>query len=368
MSKALPKQLRNQIKKGKEIEDALRKEQEEAGTTDTSQEQIDTLLKEVSPDEAPAAEDSTETIVEETPAATVTELHPAPEGGDPASTPEPKPERTDWKQKYSVLKGKYDAEVPRLSQDLREANSRIGNLEDKLTELAAAPIAQPEPEPQVRTDFSAEEIADYGEDLLEVIGRKARQIVETEYRPKISELEGQVSTLTAQVGSTDQRVQKQETNEVFAQLDREVENWRDTNVDPEFHEWLDQVDPYTGETRKNLMIAAFNRKNAQQVKAFFMNYKQENAAVVPEAAAPQPSGQGGTEAGATLNLNDYVAPGTPRAGGDASAPRDKRMWTAKEVGTFYSDVQKGRYKNRPDDKARIEADIVAASREGRIQG
>ena len=135
---ALPKQIRKQIKQNEEIEGQLRKEQEEAGTQDTAQAEIDALLNEVDPKEAG-----------DTPADNVTELHPTPEGGDPELTPELKPERKDWKQKYSVLKGKYDAEVPRLSQEVRDANSRITILEDKL--LGTAPPEAPEP---TRTGFT----------------------------------------------------------------------------------------------------------------------------------------------------------------------------------------------------------------------
>lgn len=359
---ALPKQLRKQIKQGQEIEEQLRKEQDEAGATDTSQTEIDSLLAEVDPQAPPA-----EAPPAEKPPATVTELHPTPEGGDPEVTPpaEPKPERTDWKQKYSVLKGKYDAEVPRLSESLRDANTRITALEDR---LAAPPAVAPTPEPsQPRTDFTPEEVADYGEDLLDVIGRKARAIVESEYLPQINSLNTELNALKTQVGETGQKVAKQETNEVFAQLDSTVKDWRKTNVDPAFHVWLDQVDPFSGVTRKNLMLTAFDRKNAHQVKAFFDKYAEENAAVVPNPADPTPSGQGGTEAGSTLDLGNYVAPGTPRSGGDVSAPKDKRVWSNADVGRFYSDVQKGRYKTRPEDKARIEADIIAATREGRIK-
>jgi len=359
---ALPKQVRKQIKQGEEIEAQIRKEQNEAGATDTSQAEIDSLLNEV--EGTPSLEGTQPEGAP--PTDNVTNLHPPVEEGDSTSPTEPPKERTDWKQKYSVLKGKYDAEVPRLSHDLREAGARITNLEDKLTELAAAPIAQPSAEPP-RTEFTKEEIADYGEDLLDVMGRKARAIVAEEFAPKIDSLNAELTTLKSTIGETGQRVAKQETNEVFAQLDREVENWRETNVDPEFHGWLDQVDPYTGETRKNLMLAAFNRKNAQQVKAFFMNYAKENAAVIPESAASTPSGQGGPQSGARLDLGEYVAPGTPKAGSDVGAPREKRTWTSKEIGQFYSDVQKGRYRARPDDKARIEADIVSATTEGRVQ-
>jgi hypothetical protein len=349
----LPKQLRKQIKQGQEIEEQLRKEQDEAGVTDTSQAEIDTLLAEVDPQAAPAG----------APTAEVTELHPKPEGGEPEVTPEPKPERTDWKQKYSVLKGKYDAEVPRLSEQVRDANTRINGLEDRLAAMAPAPA--PEPEDKPRTDFTPEEIADYGEDLLDVMGRKAREIVESEYSPQIKTLTAEVNSLKVQLGETGQKVAKQETNEVFAQLDGTVKDWRKVNVDPAFHVWLDQVDPFTGESRKNLMLNAFNRKNAQQVKAFFDKYAEENATVIQDPTAG-PSGQGGNQA-ATLDLENYIAPGQPRSGGDVGAPKDKRVWTNAEIGAFYSDVQKGRYKTRPEDKARIEADIVAATKEGRIR-
>lgn len=354
---ALPKQIRNQIKQNEEITSAIYSEQQDQRkiAEDAAQAEIDSLLAEVEP-----------STKKEKPKAEVTELHPAKEeGGDPQSTVE-KVERTDWKQKYSVLKGKYDAEVPRLSADLRDANRRIEGLEDKLAELASKK-EQPKAEP-TRSDFTPEEIADYGEDLLDVIGRKARQIVEAEYTPQITTLESTVASLKAQLGETGQRVGKFEQNEVFAQLDRSVENWRKINVDPEFHEWLDQIDPFSGESRKALLLRAFDRKNAHQVEAFFRGYIQENAAVSPNPTDPSPSGQGGRQKGSTLDLNDYVAPGQPKGGsGTAGAPKDKRMWTSAEVGKFYSDVQKGRYKSRPEDKHRIEADIVAATREGRIK-
>ena len=354
---ALPKQIRKQIKQAEEIETYIRGTEENPNPVDVAnkaaQDEIDNLLSEVDPKEKPTAD--------------VTELHPKPEGGDPEPAPEVKPERTDWKQKYAVLKGKYDAEVPRMAQDLRDSNSRITSLEDKLAGLATQAVVEDPAVVPLRTDFTPEEIADYGEDLMDVMGRKAREIVETEYRPQINSLQGEVAKLSTQIGETGQKVGKFETNEVFAQLDAEVKDWRAVNVDPEFHEWLDQLDPFSGITRKDLMLKAFNRKNAHQVKAFFTTYAQENAAVVPPSADPSLSGQGSTTTGSTLDLEKYVAPGTPRSGGDAGAPKEKRIWTHQEIGAFYGAVQKGHYRSRPDDKARIEADIVAATTQGRIK-
>ena len=47
----------------------------------------------------------------------------APEPEAPEPTPEPAPE--NFEQKYKVLQGKYDSEVPKLHRDLQAALGRI---------------------------------------------------------------------------------------------------------------------------------------------------------------------------------------------------------------------------------------------------
>lgn len=340
----LPKQIQKQISTNKGIEEGITKQLLEDKGPDETQSEIDQLLAEVDPDAKPKAD--------------VTELHPEgkPEEGEPEV--ERKTERTDWKQKYSVLKGKYDAEVPRLSVELRDTKDRLTKLEEAM--------AQPTLTPEVKGDeptFTAEEIEDYGTDLLDIMGRKAREIAQKEFLPQVDALKVEVANLGRQIGVTGQRVEKQEQNEVFAMLDREVKDWRKINIDPRFNEWLDQADPFTGQTRKELMLRAFDTKHAPRVQAFFDSFLKENAAVTPIPTV-DPTGQVGRTA--TLDLEDYVAPGTPKSSGQSGAPKEKRVWTSKEIGQFFSGVQKGHYKKRPEDKARIEADIVAATREGRV--
>lgn len=340
---ALPKQLQKQVKETADLESAMRKESSELAP-DRTQAEIDALLAEVNPPAAPAAPAAA-------PPDNVTELHPDA----------PKPERTDWKQKYSVLKGKYDAEVPRLQGELRATQERLNSLEARLT----APPAEPKPAAPQAT-FTQAEIDEFGADLLDVIGRKAREIVQAEYVPLVTSLKQEISSLEQQVGTTSQRVRKQEQNEVFALLNREVQDWESINKDPAFAEWLDQLDPFAGRSRKTMMLEAFNANDARRVKAFFTGFLQENAAVRPDptVAPAAPAAPAAT----TLDLNQYVAPGTPKGGGQSGAPREKRTWTRPEISRFYSDVQKGHYRSRPEDKARIEADIVAATNDGRVVG
>lgn len=341
MSKALPKQVRKQISDVKAIESDITAGLIAENADDKTQEEIDALLLEVDPTKEEPPKD--ESPPGDLPG-NVTELHPE----------EPKKERTDWKQKYSVLQGKYDAEVPRLAADLRQALDRI-------TDLEKPPVVETPPE-AVLTDA---EIEDYGTDLIDVIGRKAREVARTEFEPMVVNLQNQVASLKQQIGVTDQRVAVREQNDVFALLDTDVKDWRAVNVSQPFKDWLALADPFSGQTRQKLMLNAFDAKDAPRVKTFFEGFLKENAAVTSDSTAP-PAGEAGNSA--TLQLEDYIAPGTPKTStGQAGAPKEKRMWSNKDIASFYSDVNKGHYKARPEDKARIEADIVAATREGRIK-
>ena len=84
---ALPKQVQAQIAEIEEYEKALEAQQEpQAEELDTEAEVVATI-----------------------------EAAPKPEEAKPADT-SPTDVEDDFKQKYSTLRGKYDAEVPRLHQ------------------------------------------------------------------------------------------------------------------------------------------------------------------------------------------------------------------------------------------------------------
>ena len=328
---ALPKQAREQIKQAQEITDAM---QVDADTREgKKQTEIDEFITGLDAEAPPET-------VEET----------------PAVTPEPA-KRTDWKQKYNVLQGKYDAEVPRLHEQVKA-------LGVKVQELQATPATPKPVTPEVPTEFiKPEELEEYGPDLLDVVGRKAREIVEVEYRPVIKGLETQITSLQSQLAGTGQRVELQEQNQVFAQLDRDIENWRETNKDSAFKEWMSGVDPFSGRTRQALMMEAFEGRDVERVKTFFQRFEQENAAVSSNGAAGEPS-----TGEPTLNLENYVAP-SATAGGtqQQGAPQQKRIWAQSEIAKFYSDVQKGHYQKRPDDRKRIDREIGIAVSENRVR-
>jgi hypothetical protein len=103
--------------------------------------------------------------------------------------------------------------------------------------------------------------------------------------------------------------------------------------------------------------------------AFFKGYQIEHAAVTPPAAPAAPSAST-PPAAPQKRLEEFVAPGSPKP--SAAGTQDgsgKRVWSRAEISKFYKDRQDGKYAtpSKKDEGLRLEADIFAAQREGRIR-
>jgi hypothetical protein len=301
---------------------------------------------------------------------------PAPPANPPASPPQ-----EGWEQKYKVLQGKYNAEVPRLQTKVRDQDEAIRQLREQLTatqnllaslsaQRESAPAGDP---PSARTPAQPtrlvkdEEVREFGADLIDVM----RRVVREEQASLLPEIDRRVAPVAQRVDqvaqaatSVAQRVAQSDQQTVLSMLDQQVPKWRELNEDQGFLEWLDQIDPFSGYKRGALLQQAYKAHDGPRVVAFFNGYLKEHAAVTPPAppAAPAPA------AAPQKTLDKFVAPGTPKTGA-ASTPdgSGKRVWSRAEIGKFYADVQAGRYRTRPDEQKKLEADIFAAQREGRIR-
>jgi hypothetical protein len=173
----------------------------------------------------------------------------------------------------------------------------------------------------------------------------------------------QVAQHSQQVGA---RVARSDQQSVLAMLETAVPNWQELNEDQGFLEWLDQVDPFSGHKRGALLNQAYKSHDGPRVVAFFNGYLKEHATVTPPAAPAAPAAP--TPAAPQKRLDQLVVPGTPKTG--AASTQDgsgKRVWSRAEIGSFYSEVQAGRFKGTPEQRKALEADIFAAQREGRIR-
>lgn len=278
---------------------------------------------------------------------------------------EPKGKRTEdaMEQKYRTLQGMYNAEVPRLHSQNKELQGRLQQMEQLLSTLSNQQQQQQQrPETVLVTD---KDVEDYGEDSIDMMRRVSRD----EYMPvmnKIVQLEGMIQQLQTQlVPQVQQVVQKQalSTDQQFwAGLQQAVPDWKQINADPNFHTWLLQSDPLTGIQRQSMLQQAQTNYDLSRVINFFRTWMKE--AGISEHGQAQSAGT--VKNTRKTQLEQQVAPGRSRGGNAALTASDKRSYSPQDIEKFFTDVRKGKYKGRDEERSRIERDIFAAQNEGRI--
>lgn len=109
------------------------------------------------------------------------------------------PQDNVWEQRYRTLEGKYQAEVPRLHTANREMQRQI----DELSARTAPKVETPAEEGLV----TEKDVTDYGEDLLDVQRRVAREVMAplkaelAQRDTKIAQLEAEVHKAAGDVSS-----------------------------------------------------------------------------------------------------------------------------------------------------------------------
>jgi hypothetical protein len=344
MSNALPKAVRRQIEQSNKIIDEL-------------------YGKDKPADEQPPVEQPIAAKPVEQPAAE------KPPVEQPAA---PTPPSDTAEQRYKVLQGKYNAEVPRLNHQVSEQNEIIRDLRQRQNNLEALiasmnTVKAPAAEKVVaKPAVSPEEIEQFGPDLINLIERVSRGAVLPEVATRLKPVEDRFAQVEQNTSNLQMGVARSAREKLIQALTGAVPSWEQQNKDPIFLGWLDQVDPYSGVRRGELLTRAFNANDTNRVIAFFTGFLNENAAVTsdPSKSAPveQPEAQ--------RTLDDLVAPGTPKTGSaGAQNESGKRVWTQKDIQSLYA--QKNEHVKRnaeiPKELAALERDLIKAQREGRIR-
>jgi len=296
-------------------------------------------------------------------------LPPEPEPQNEPEPPAPEPEARlqddddKWETRYRVLQGKYNAEVPVLQRRNRELEERLSGLEELVSSMQTRTHSTADTADTAESDSSSvvseEELADYGPDFMDMVGRVARQVS----REEINRLNTHISELKSQLQSVGGKVQKSEQSTVYAQLDSTVENWRNINQSPDFLEWLAARDPFSGYVRRDMLQEAFNRADAPRVIAFFNGFLREHATVTESGTAGP-----GRKSDTRGKLDKLVAPGRQRTGSQQLGARDeKRVWTEAEIADAYRRHSRGEFRDSPDEWKKMEAEIFSAMRESRVQ-
>jgi hypothetical protein len=299
----------------------------------------------------------------------------------PAGAPPPD---EAWEKKYKVLKGKYDAEVPRLIQENRNNGDLIRTLQGQLVTLQgvvsqlnqrrdSAPVNPPSGAPAATRKLVTEaEVKAFGPDLYDFIQRTDREVAPQGGSQVPQPIAQQLAQVTQTVEGLGKKVELNDLQRFEEYLDQHAGDWREQNKNQEFFVWLDEVDAYTGRKRQELLDQAAANYDGPRVVALFKGFQNENAAVspTPSPAPPAPAPAAAPPA-ATPTLERLVAPGLPKAG-PAGAPNEaqKRIYTRAEIDAFVHRKNQYVIKGRkvPDALVAEERAILAAGNEGRISG
>lgn len=246
---------------------------------------------------------------------------------------EPKTEAKDalyWEHRFNVIRGKYDTEVPAL----RKENEQ---LKQQLADASKAPDAPKQSLPGVSDEELARYKEEYGDDFVSLMMRLSgsqQQQPNTEIAQRLERLESE----------------KQEDAEArfWIGLEQAVPNYQQINSEAAFLQFLNQFDPQTGKRYQQALSQAQQSLDAKGVADVFKLYLNQAKPTEQQRQVP----------------DEQVEPRTTKAAPTPQAQGGK-LWTGADITQFYRDKTAGRYS--ADEAQRLEADIFAAQREGRVR-
>jgi hypothetical protein len=328
---ALPKQVQAQLAEVEEIEKTLKAPQDS---------------KKSKAEEPEVSEDTQDTEVEVS-----AEIEEAPAVVEVTPTDEtPKQVEDDFKQKYNTLRGKYDAEVPRLHQQLKDLASELNALKKAQEEKPVEP-AKPKEKVSYVTD---EDRAEFGEELIDVQRRVAKEVAQ-EYEDRFEAQAEIIKQLQDQLKQTGSQVGEMSFSQKLGQL---VPDFAQIDNDPRWVEWLNEVDPIIRDQRRVLAQAAFDKGDADAVAHYVKLFKQslgEPEAKVQEKAVRQ------------TELEKQVSPS--RSATTASTPTDRksRVYSQREIDAGWNKIRMLNTKGQFAEAEKLEAELTAAYLEGRVR-
>ena len=340
---AMPEQLR------KQVEAAEEKMKEISGSQEVNA---------TDPDSSPASSEATSASQADDANRTVQSS-----GASEQGTKED-PNSETYAQRWRTLQGQFNAEVPRLRGANKELQSRVAQLENLLSSISNAPTAAPAAQQSGQKFVTDDDVAEYG-DSIDMMRKVTREEVGS-LQGKIAQLEGVIASLSQSMSGSVipqvQRVAQQQAasseERFWGNLAQRVPNWQQINNDQDFQSWLLDIDPLTNTSRQTHLEIAQRDLDVNRVVAFFNAFTAASGKFAPQANA-QPNRS-------ASELEKQIAPGRSRGSAGGTAGQTAKTYTPNDITKFFNDVRSGKYRGRETERDRVERDIFAAQREGRI--
>lgn len=329
---ALPKQVQAQLAEVEEFEKKLNAQKEEPAKNKAEEPEVSEEQPEDTEAEVPV---EAEAAVE-------------PEEVEPANT-SPTDVADEFEQKYKTLRGKYDAEVPRL-------HSQVKDLTAKLNELIKVQEEQPkEPtKPKEKVSYvTDEDRAEFGEELIEVQRRVAKEVSQ-DYEERLDQQNEIIEQLQSQLKQTGNQVGEMS----FAQrLSQMVPDFAQIDNDERWIAWLNEHDPMLRGPRRDQAALAFEKGDAEAVAHYVKLWKQTLEPEVPQERQTRQS-----------ELEKQVAPNrSANSASTKSVGKDAKIYSEREIAAAWNKIRTLNTRNQYDEATKLEAEITAAYLEGRVR-
>jgi hypothetical protein len=322
---ALPKQVQKQLEEVEELEKALQAQLNPEAVQDTDPEELETGVE---------VTDQAEEV-------------PEPEEVEPADTSSTDV-ADDFKQKYSSLLGKYDAEVPRLHQQVRQLTEEMEALRQKETAKQVEPT-KPKKKVSLVTD---EDRAEFGEELLDVQRRIAKEVSQ-EYEDRFEQQEAVIQSLQDKIAETGSQVGEVGFSQRLAQL---VPDFNQVDNDERWMAWLNEHDPMLRGPRRVQAQTAFDEGDAQAIADYVKLWKNS----LPEAKAEKPNRKS--------ELEKQVAPnGSANSVRTQSATQSAKVYSSREMDSAWTKLRTMNTRGQYAEAEKLEAELTAAYMEGRVR-
>lgn len=204
------------------------------------------------------------------------------------------PEDSKWESRYNVLKGKYDAEVPRLHKQLESQENIISQLTqqnqtlaDRISSVEARTQPQPkQPLAEIKR-LNPDDFSYIGDEMTELVTGYNALAAALEDRPRGTNadpmLTSRLESLAQKVEFLTGKTQEHEADSFINKIAKEVPDWETINTDPAFVAWLGEPVPYTDKIRHDFLSEAEKAGDAGKCIDFFKDFINVNSNNIPPA-------------------------------------------------------------------------------------
>lgn len=221
-----------------------------------------------------------------------------PEGGKKEPVKKQENDEThkteNFEAKYKVLQGKYDAEVPRLAQQVEQLSATVesqkilidGQKERILAlEGIIASGKQSGGEEEKGTGetgtpelLNPDDFEDYGSEMYQLIDR-VNSILKKSVESKTQQAAEPDDTLKKDVEALKESDTKRLQREFFSEIKKAVDNWEKINEMDEWKVWLGERDPISGLTYQQCLDDSARKFDATRAANVFKKFIKLNPAL-----------------------------------------------------------------------------------------